>query len=323
MSIQKKDRLSLIFKNARSAALPQSFMSCVLAVVLGLRIEQFSFINAILAIFGVLSAHLSANLFDDIFDYMQGKVDVRNSTCVGRAKKCNDIVEGRVGLSDFVNWAVGFGVVAVLIGLYFVFTVGLEVFYFIFIGALLIIFYSAPPIKLSYRGFGELVIGLMFGPLLVCGVYYVTTGIITTEAVLFSFATGLLATNIVYVHSIVDVEVDKLCEKKTLAVILNSKSNQLIALSIFTLIPYILAFLASKILGILLLVTLPIAIFLVYVLKDSKRYKILFKQLPKTSWKYIIKCGNEYFYTRWLLSRNFMTLFVGIVCIYYLVEAIL
>ena len=70
MSIQLKDRLSLIFKNARLAALPQSFMSCVLAVVLGLRVEQFSLFNAILATLGVLTAHLSANLFDDIFDYM-------------------------------------------------------------------------------------------------------------------------------------------------------------------------------------------------------------------------------------------------------------
>ena len=163
----------------------------------------------------------------------------------------------------------------------------------------------------------------MFGPLLVCGVYYVTTGSITSEIVLFSFATGLLATNIVYVHSIADIEVDKLCEKKTLAVVLNSRTNQLIALSIFTLTPYILAFCASKLLGILLFVTLPMAIFLIYVLKDSTRYKILFRQLPRASWKHIIKCGNEYFYTRWLLSRNFMTLFVGIVCLYYLVEAIL
>ena len=320
---QLKERLSFIMKNARSAALPQSFMSCILAVCIALKSPSFSLLNAILATIGVLAAHLSANLFDDIFDYLQGKVEIRNNTCVGRAKKCANIVEGRASLSDFVNWAVAFGVIAVLVGLYFVVTVGLEIFYFILIGALLIIFYSAPPIKLSYRGFGELVIGLMFGPLLVCGVYYVTTGMIDTLAILYSFATGLLATNIVYVHSMVDINIDNLCEKTTLAVLLKSKNNQMIALSIFTFVPYILVLCASLKLGLFLLLTLPIAFYLMIVLKDAKRHKILFRQLPKKSWKYIIKCGNDYFYTRWLLARNYMTIFVGIICLYYILEVVL
>ena len=323
MFFHLKARLSFIFKNARSAALPQSFMSCLVALCCALETTTFSFYNAILAVLGVLSAHLSANLFDDIFDYLQGKVDVRNYACVGRAKKCADIVDGKASLKDFINWAIAFGVISVLIGLYFVFTVGFEVLYFILIGAILILFYSAPPLKLSYRGLGELVIGLMFGPLLVLGIYYVSTGILSFHALILSIITGLLTTNIVYVHSMVDEKVDKLCEKKTLAIVLSSKINQLVVLSLFTFLPYLLAFRISIVLGCILLTTLPLAVYLVYSLKTPSRLKLLFIQLPKKSWRPIIKCGNDYFYTRWLLARNFMTAFVWIISLYYVMRIVL
>lgn len=323
MLIQPKNKLAFILENARWRALPQSAISAILAICIALNFQSFNLIYAIIAFIGIICAHLSANLLDDIFDYLMGKVEIRNQTRNGRTIKCQHILDKSASIKDFIIWAISFGAIAVCIGAFFIFKQGLPILYFIIAGGLLSIFYSAPPFKLSYRGLGELVIGLMFGPLLVCGMFFASTGIISKSSILLSLATGLLATNIVYVHSMVDTKIDTACEKQTLATILKTKQLQLIALSVFTFVPYVIGFIVSPILGFLLLITLPIAIFLIQTMKNNFRYKILFRFLPKKAWKYIIKTDNEFFYTRWLLARNFMTLFVGIICLYYLCEALL
>ena len=323
MFVQLKQRLAFIMINARWRAIPQSLISCMVAICSSLSSPNFNLLYSIMATIGVVSAHLSANLLDDIFDYIQDKVCIRNKAVSGRTLKCENILNKTASIKDFVIWACGFGGIAVCIGLYFLFKLGLPILYFIILGAFLAIFYSAPPLKLSYRALGELVIGLMFGPLLVCGVCFVLTHEISSVAIITSLMTGLLATSIVYVHSIIDTEVDKLCEKTTLAVALKTKTNQLIALAIFIFTPYFLAFLISPILGLVLLTTLPFAIYLMNIVNDSKRHKILFRTLPKKAWKVILKYNNEYFYTRWLYTRNFMTLFVGIVCVYFIIKAII
>lgn len=322
MFIQVKKRLAFIFENARWRALPQSIISCILAICLAAEAKNFSIVNALLATIGVISVHLSANLFDDYFDYTQGKVCIRNKTKGARSLKCAHILNGDASIADFLRWAISFGALASIIGAYFISKIGLPVIYFMLTGAFLTIFYSAPPFKLSYRGLGELVIGLMFGPLLVCGLYFVATENITSSAMLMSIATGLLATNIVYVHSIMDIKADEACEKLTLAGFLKKKPLQMLALCFFTFTPYVIAFITSKILGSILLITLPLAIYLIYVMNDKKRHKILFKFLPKSHWKCTIKADYDYFITRWLLARNFMTLFIGIICIFYIVKAV-
>ncbi len=320
MFVQLKNRLAFIFENARWHALPQSIISCILAICLAANEKNFSLLNGFLGTIGVISVHLSANLFDDYFDYIQDKVCIRNKTKGARSLKCANIINGEASVTDFLRWAISFGTIASAIGIYFIAKIGLPVIYFMLAGAFLTIFYSAPPFKLSYRGFGELVIGLMFGPLLVCGLFYVATETITTSALLMSAATGLLATNIVYVHSIMDTKADEACDKLTLAGILKTKSLQMIALCIFTFLPFVIAFITSKFLGTILLTTLPLAIYLVYVMSDKKRHKILFRFIPQKRWKCTLKADYDYFITRWLLARNFMTLFVGIICIFYILK---
>ena len=44
------------------------------------------------------------------------------------------------------------------------------------LGILLSLFYTAPPLKLVYRGLGELTTAIGFGPLMLVGAYVVQTG---------------------------------------------------------------------------------------------------------------------------------------------------
>ena len=316
------EKITFILTNARYRALPQSVMSAAVIICFALNSTDFSPLNAILAFAGVICVHLSANLLDDFFDYIQGKVLVRNKVKTGRALKCENIINGKATPAQFFLWSAIFALTACSIGLYFILKIGLPVLYFIIAGAFFSIFYSAPPLKLSYRGLGELTIGLMFGPLLGCGVYYVSTGTLSALPVTVSTITGLLAANIVYVHSMVDIDADIACVKTTLAAALKNDYLRFLALFLFTIIPYGLAFVISPLLGTLLLTTLPAAVYLLFVMRDKKRHKMLFRLIPKKLWKSAVKTGNEYFYSRWLFARDFMTIFVSIMSLYFIIKAV-
>ena len=67
------------------------------------------------------------------------------------------------------------------------------------------IFYSAPPFKFGYRGLGEPVIGIIFGPLLMTGCFYAAAGCVSSEVLWLSAAVGLLVMNILYTHSFIDI----------------------------------------------------------------------------------------------------------------------
>ena len=54
-------------------------------------------------------------------------------------------------------------------------------------------FYTAPPLSIAYRGAGEPVIFLLFGPLAGLGTYYVQTGRLDAAAALLSCVVGVLA----------------------------------------------------------------------------------------------------------------------------------
>jgi 1,4-dihydroxy-2-naphthoate octaprenyltransferase len=76
-------------------------------------------------------------------------------------------------------------------------------------------FYTAPPLRLAYRGLGEPVIFLLFGPLAGLGTYFVQTGRLSLPALLLSCVVGLLDTAILFLHHFPQREADAKHGKKT------------------------------------------------------------------------------------------------------------
>ncbi len=83
------------------------------------------------------------------------------------------------------------------------------------LGFLLGFFYTAPPLRLAYRGLGEPVIFLLFGPLAGLGAYYVQTGAFALSALLLSCVVGLLDTAILFLHHFPQREADAKHGKQT------------------------------------------------------------------------------------------------------------
>ena len=75
--------------------------------------------------------------------------------------------------------------------------------------------YSLPPLKLAYRGLGELTVGLTFGPLLLEGAYVVQAGRFTAEGLFLGAALGLIIANFLWINEFPDYHADKRAGKMT------------------------------------------------------------------------------------------------------------
>lgn len=144
-----------------------------------------------------------------------------------------------------------------IIGLYLTKLRGTPVIIFAIIGFFSAAFYVAPPFRWAWRGLGEIVIAFSYGPLLVCGSYYLQMEIIDKTAVIYSILGGLLIFPLAVVNEIPDYYQDRIVGKRNLVVRLGKK-NAIILYGLVYLIFYILL---GKEIGLLFLVTIPFTLY--------------------------------------------------------------
>ncbi|GMO35416.1 MAG: 1,4-dihydroxy-2-naphthoate octaprenyltransferase [Candidatus Azobacteroides pseudotrichonymphae] len=316
-------------KNARFKSLPQSFLPAVLAVCLASKVERFSIWLGLLAIIGVSVGHLGINLFDDYFDYKVKKSDFRDIMVKkgfrARTTKCYYITSKQTTLGQLLIACVVFCAFALLIGLIIWFFRKNFILYLAIITAILGISYSGPPLRLSYHGLGEFVIGIVFGPLLMIGVYYAACGKADPSVFFISIPVGMLVANIVYVHSIMDYEPDKEIGKMTLAVLLKDKRLMLIFVFLLLIISFgcILGGVITGYLSVyylFVLFTLPMAVSLLYLMVQfiyypKKKFSPRFWMGPMGDWQQIKTMDIDWFLIRWFLARNMLSFFCFIIIV--------
>ena len=78
--------------------------------------------------------------------------------------------------------------------------------------------YTAPPLALIYRGWGELALFVAFGPLLVSGGYLLQAGTVTMPLVLLSISPGLITAAVLMANEFGDAAADTRAGKKNLLV---------------------------------------------------------------------------------------------------------
>lgn len=107
---------------------------------------------------------------------------------------------------------------ALAVGVYLALRGGWPILAFAFAGGAAAIFYEAPPIRWSYRGLGEAVIALSYGPWMVLGSVYLHTGALSWGAFWASLVPGLLIMALAVVNAIPDFHQDRLVGKRNLVV---------------------------------------------------------------------------------------------------------
>ena len=78
--------------------------------------------------------------------------------------------------------------------------------------------YTAGPFPLAYHALGEVFVFLFFGPIAVCGAELVQAGRVSALALMASLPVGCLATAILLVNNVRDVDGDRRAAKRTLVV---------------------------------------------------------------------------------------------------------
>lgn len=321
-------------KNARTTALPQSMLPAILAVCMASQKEDFSIILGLLAILGVISGHLSMNLFDDYFDYKVKKTDFRNQMqhkgMRARISKCVYLTSGDATLKQLLTACCIFGAIALSIGLVLFLYRGNVILILAALTAFLGLSYSGAPLRLSYHGLGEILIGIMFGPMLMTGVFYAACGVLDWSVLFISVPVGLLVANIVYTHAIMDYEPDKEVGKMTFAVLLKNKKRMLFCLLLLLIVAFsiIISGVASGYLSpyyLLSLLTIPMAVSLYYLMTEFVRnpkrdFTPRFWMGPMGNWQRIQAIGIDWFMIRWLLARNLLSFFCIIMMIVSLIS---
>ena len=87
--------------------------------------------------------------------------------------------------------------------------------------------YTSGPMPLAYYGLGDLFVILFFGLVAVGGLFYLLTGVYTTDAFVLGLQIGFLSTILIAINNLRDRETDIKANKRTLAVILGQSKAKL------------------------------------------------------------------------------------------------
>jgi len=156
--------------------------------------------------------HLNTNLANDYFEYFSGADDKES---IGGSRV---LQEGKISLSQIKYVMIVLYSIAFLLGLWIL--VATKVWWLIiimFFSFFSSLFYTAPPIRYGYHGFGELLVGINMGPVMVVGTYTALTGYLSLNAIAIAIPIGFLVAMILFYQSLSDIETDKRTGKNTLA----------------------------------------------------------------------------------------------------------
>ena len=317
------------FRNARPISLPQSMLPAITAVALSYGNGEFSWLAAIVCLVGVMFLHLGMNLTDDYFDWRVGSAEARKEAVGegfrGRMTKYPYLTSGEATPKHLLGAIACFFAVAAVMGAIVLAIRGWMIFAWVVAALIIGISYSGGPLKLGFRGLGEMVIFIMFGPLMMSGVYYSVTGVLDWKILLLSTAVGLLVMNIVYSHSVLDAVPDKKMGKFTMAHLMGGKKGQIALSAFINTVPYLIVVVGVAC-GLLhpaylaVLVVMPVSFWLVGSLRDFVNHKetpIVPKRWmgPMGDFDRFRKAGLDWFMLRWLTARNIVAMFCFVIIV--------
>ncbi|MHC4778484.1 MAG: prenyltransferase, partial [Planctomycetota bacterium] len=145
------------------------FQASFIPVAVGSAVASFQtgsidWLLAVLAGLGTAAVNGGTNLMNDYFDHVSGNDEaIKTPTPFSGGSRV--IQEGILTpRAVFIGGAVSY-LVAAAIGAYLLWHCGPWILAFGTVGAIFSFFYTAPPLKIGYRGAGELLTGFLLGPL--------------------------------------------------------------------------------------------------------------------------------------------------------------
>jgi len=232
----------------------------------------------LLVMLGLLINHLALNMTDDYYDFRH-LVDVfadgNENPYTGGS---GTLSSGLIQPDEMRRVFTVFYIIAIAIGVFLGLTRGVFVLLLLAFGFFCAFFYTAPPIKFGYRGVGEITQLLCFGPGIGFGAYYVQAQRISWEAFWGTLPFGVMLFSMITINEIPDYFEDRKGGKRNLVVRLGrEKGVWLFVVSLFVAYAaMVVGVILGKIpaLGLISLMTLPIAYRTISILRASYRDRV-------------------------------------------------
>jgi len=220
---------------ARPQTLPAGGAPVVIGVALAVADGVFALLPAVAALVGAVLIQIGTNFANDYYDAVNG-ADTEDREGFTRVTAGGLIEPGRGKLAMIGTYAV-----AVVVGLYLVYLGGVLILVVGLSSILAGVLYTGGPYPYGYYGLGDLFVFVYFGLVAVAGTYYVqavTTvssgafpltvpaNTVPAASVLGGTAAGALATCVLVINNIRDLETDRATGKRTLAVMLGYRFSR-------------------------------------------------------------------------------------------------
>jgi 1,4-dihydroxy-2-naphthoate octaprenyltransferase len=197
---------------ARPKTLPVGLAPVLVGTALADTAGVFHPLRFVAALLGALFIQVGANLSNDYSDARRG-ADTEDRLGPVRVTAGGLVPPRQVLIATYVTFAL-----AILCGVYLIAVAGWQL---LLVGAASIVagvLYTGGPRPYGYEGLGEVFVFLFFGIVAVAGSFFVQTETLVWEAFALAVPVGLLASAVLVVNNVRDLETDRRAGKRTLAV---------------------------------------------------------------------------------------------------------
>ena len=205
----------------RPRTLPASIAPVIVGTAAALFDNRFAALPALAAMIGAILLQIGVNLANDYFDHQSG---IDTDERLGPVRVTQSGLISPSGVKRAMAMAMS---AAAAVGIYLTYTVGWPVLIIGTASILAALAYSGGPYPLASHGLGDIFVFIFFGPVAVCGTYYVQALQVTSRVIWLSLPIGLLITAIMVVNNLRDIPTDTKSGKKTLAVFLGVRQTRL------------------------------------------------------------------------------------------------
>jgi 1,4-dihydroxy-2-naphthoate octaprenyltransferase len=220
---------------------PKIMLASLVPLLAGAAIAHYggasiSIILLLVALGAVFGVEVGKNAINDLYDFRSGAdlgVRPEERTPFSGGKRV--LVEGLLTEREVVVTALLGFALALLLGLHIAVAIDVRLFVFGACAALISIAYTAPPLRLAYRGLGELAVFASYGPGIVLGSEALFERRVTSSAIWISLSLGALIANVLVVNELPDERADREAGKRTWVVRLGRRRAIGVAVALFVL----------------------------------------------------------------------------------------
>lgn len=211
--MKNQSTLSIWLHAARPQTLAAAFVPVCVGASLAYHDQSFAPIPSFVALLCAFLIQIGTNFANDYFDFIKG-ADTEDRIGFERATAMGHISARSMRNATIITMGLAF-----LLGLYLVWHAGWVIFWIGIASLICGVLYTGGPFPLGYNGLGDLFVFIFFGIIAVMGTYYVNALEWNNASFWASIPVGALATNILVVNNLRDVEQDSKAGKNTLGVL--------------------------------------------------------------------------------------------------------